>query len=335
MTYSPNKKVQRGAFDFIKKYSVLIGILLFAYIMLSLDMDEFINVAKHTDITRLVISYIVIITVFPLMALRWLVILNSIGISYGYFGIYDSLMKGVLLGEVTPGKIGEVIRAQIITSHTGASGGKSLFSVVIDRIYDTTMLAVLSGASMFGLLLVTTLNASEWMLIFVAMFIALGPVLLLNRKFAQLFLSPVFNYLIPSKYQDEAYFHFDEFYMGLKSIVTVTHIKLLFVSMIIWMLKFLSLYLSAKAMHIDVTVWFIIAIGSLSAIVSLIPISISGLGTREAVFITLLSMHGVSTELSVGLSFVYYFFSVSSMLLAGGFALLFGAVSSKQQHYQL
>jgi uncharacterized protein (TIRG00374 family) len=303
--------------------------------MLSLDMNEFMKVAKHTDILQLAISYIVIITVFPLMALRWMVILNSVGISYGYLGIYDSLMKGVLLGEVTPGKIGEVIRAQIISTHTGVSGGKSLFSVVIDRIYDMTMLAVLSGASMFGLFLVTTLNASAWILIVVAMFVALGPVLLLNRKFAHFFLSPVFNYLIPNKYQDEAYFHFGEFYMGLKSILTATHLKLLFISLIIWMLKFLSLYLSARAMHINVTVWFIIAIGSLSALVSLIPISISGFGTREAVFITLLSMHGVSTELSVGLSFVYYFFSVSSMLLAGGFALLLKGVSPKQQHQQL
>jgi uncharacterized membrane protein YbhN (UPF0104 family) len=60
----------------------------------------------------------------------------------------------------------------------------------------------------------------------------------------------------------------------------------------------------------------------------MLPISISGFGTREAVFIFFLSFHSISSEKAVALSFLYLVFGAWTVAMGGAFAYLYSAIHS-------
>jgi hypothetical protein len=62
------------------------------------------------------------------------------------------------------------------------------------------------------------------------------------------------------------------------------------------------MYFLAKAMNLNIEYSFIVALVSISAIATIIPISIGGLGVREGVFVFLLASIGISKEKAVLLS---------------------------------
>jgi uncharacterized protein (TIRG00374 family) len=80
------------------------------------------------------------------------------------------------------------------------------------------------------------------------------------------------------------------------------------ISFVGWLVFFSELYLIAQLFDIHVpflTLFFILAI---TATIASIPISIYGLGTRDAALVALLSLYGVSPENCI--SFTLFWFTV-------------------------
>lgn len=257
------------------------------------------------------------------MALRWNVIIMALGTKYAIVNACISIIKGALLGVVTPGKLGELLRARYLTTETGVSPGKAVFSVVIDRIYDLVILFVLSGISLIILSTTYAIDISLPYVVALSIGFILCFTLFINERFARFILSPVFNLLVPERHQESARLHFNEFYDGLRSMEKSTHVACSALSVVIWLLKLLTLFLLSLALGIELSFWFVIAIGSISVLVSLIPISVSGLGTREAIFIFFLSLHNISAEFAVALSFLFLIFPVLGTLMLGGFIYMY------------
>jgi uncharacterized protein (TIRG00374 family) len=94
----------------------------------------------------------------------------------------------------------------------------------------------------------------------------------------------------------------------------------IFFTVIAYALFFGQCFLLARGMKLEVpflTICFAVALGSL---VTLIPISISGLGTREAAMIAYLGQYDVSPEVSLGYSLLVFV----TFYLAGG---IIGAIA--------
>ena len=98
------------------------------------------------------------------------------------------------------------------------------------------------------------------------------------------------------------------------------HVLCVGLSLVVWMLKLSVLFLLSRSLKTDIPFWFVMSIGSVAVIVSLLPISISGLGTRDAVFIFFLSLHNISAESAVALSFLFLIFGFWSVVVS--FALM-------------
>jgi len=95
-----------------------------------------------------------------------------------------------------------------------------------------------------------------------------------------------------------------------------THATCMILTIVIWLLKFVALFLLSKALRIDIPLWFVLSIGAIGVIVSLLPLSVSGLGTRDAVFIFLLSFYGIPAECGVALSFLFLTYGILSIVIA-------------------
>jgi uncharacterized protein (TIRG00374 family) len=93
-----------------------------------------------------------------------------------------------------------------------------------------------------------------------------------------------------------------------------THFFLLIfcISILIGLLRSLVLYLLALALDIDVGFGLIVACRALFGVINIIPISLSGLGTREAVLLPALSLAGISKELALALGFMAFLLTLCS-----------------------
>jgi hypothetical protein len=89
---------------------------------------------------------------------------------------------------------------------------------------------------------------------------------------------------------------------------------LLGISIIIGLLRSLILYMLAISLNIHVSFGLIIACRALFGIVNAVPISVSGLGTREAILLPALSLSGVSKEFALALGFVAFLCTLCSKI---------------------
>jgi len=299
-----------------KKFLPLAGIILLGYILSRIDMRSSSAIVAASNKSYLLACAFIGPAIVLIMALRWQVILRSIGIRYAFVASMRCLVKGTIWGEVTPGRIGELFRVKMAASQTGASIGKLFFSVVIDRIYDLIVLAVFSVAA--AVLLITDyadINLPIMVLIFVPAGCGALVMMVMNEKNSHRFMNYIITLLFPERLRQRAGIQLSEFFEGLRSMNKGAHAECFFLSLAIWLLKLITVYILVCALRLQVPFLFSLATGSLAVAVSLLPVSISGLGTREAVFIYLLSLQGISAEQAVALSVLFFLFGIGSVVV--------------------
>jgi uncharacterized protein (TIRG00374 family) len=87
---------------------------------------------------------------------------------------------------------------------------------------------------------------------------------------------------------------------------------ILAISSVLGFLRSLILYLLAISLNINVSFILIIACRALIGVVNAIPVSINGLGTRDAVLLFALPLAGVSKEAAITLGFVAFLWTIGS-----------------------
>lgn len=85
---------------------------------------------------------------------------------------------------------------------------------------------------------------------------------------------------------------------------------ILVISIVIGLLRSLALFLLAISLDMSIGFGFIIACRALIGITNMIPVSISGLGTRDAVLLLTLPLAGVSKEAAIALGFMTFLWTI-------------------------
>jgi uncharacterized membrane protein YbhN (UPF0104 family) len=88
--------------------------------------------------------------------------------------------------------------------------------------------------------------------------------------------------------------------------------KMLAISIALGLIRSLVLYLLAISLNITVSFILIIACRALIGIVNAIPVSINGLGTRDAILLFALPLVGVSKEAAIALGIVAFLWTIGS-----------------------
>jgi glycosyltransferase 2 family protein len=302
----------------IKKNSYLVGIIIFVYILLRIDIGKLYSILITSDVKYIFLSAFIAPLIILGMTLRWYLILKALGIIYDFTNTCISLIKGALFGEIIPGRLGEFVRAKYVIAKTGSSIGKTMFSVVVDRIYDVIILVILGVSSSIVLVKIYAVDFSLSMIIIWSALLFVFLAICMNEKIVRTTIIPLFSFLTRHKYQEHIHFHSNEFYRSSKLMGKGTHATCMVLTIVIWLLTFVALFFLSKSLRIDIPLWLVLSIGAISVIVSLLPLSVSGLGTRDAVFIFFLSFYGVPVEFAVALSFLFLVYGLLSTVLAWG-----------------
>jgi glycosyltransferase 2 family protein len=267
----------------------LLGLLILAYLLIKLDYRILYNHLREIRLWPLLLSVILVVPMTVGKAIRWQVFLKDHHI---HLSLRDSLVvyfKGYALGTITPGQIGELIKTyEVKRLRPDASKERVFMTIVNDRIYDLSMLWLCClPAFIWGRM---PFHAPAWLV---------AIMILVSVIFAYYPNLPLFPFKKKLSYGLNTRYAFN---FGLSLAIT---------AVIMW-----RSVLIFQALNVTVPLVQILLYLPWVNIISLLPISISGFGTREAILVYFFTPFQVSTEqmVLVGLLMGLIFFILNGVI---------------------
>ncbi|MCP3682794.1 MAG: flippase-like domain-containing protein [bacterium] len=285
-----------------------LGLLIFIFILSRIDVPSTLDILLSTNIFYFLIAVLLLALMFIPKIIRWRYIMSLQGINYSFKDSLVMYSSALFFGLITPGRLGEIVKASYL-KRDGHSIGKSVFSVIFDRLFDVLFLLIFGYIAMFffAAQFKIHLYAISFSLVFV---IAAFVFIILKKDLTINILRWLFIRLIPSRYKDGVKENIKEFYNGLKIFNKKTLGVIVMLTFFSWVAYFVNAFLLAKSLNLNIDFFYFSLSIAIVALVTLIPITFVGIGTRDAALIFFLSIVGISTEATIALSTLILFMTV-------------------------
>jgi uncharacterized protein (TIRG00374 family) len=306
----------------VRKYLIawaprLVGVLLLVILLTRLDIDQAYQTVCKADPYLIAISIVALIPLIFVKTIRWRGILRSQGVRFRFWPAFLAYFGSLFIGSLTPGRLGEFVKVVHVHRDCGVSPARAFSSVLGDRLFDFYALLTVGASA----LLVFTFKGVEILKLAVAALVLTLPlVLFVNNttfdRFRQLGLK--MGGLGRKLFAQGSWLL--EMRQGLRQLTWVWGILAILLTGLAYVLFFGQCYLLAVALELPVDyvhVSHAVALGSLAA---LLPISVAGLGTREAAIVAYLSKVGASEGSALAFSMLIFV----TFYIAGG---VIGAVA--------
>ncbi len=216
--------------------------------------------------------------------------------------IYGS---GMFLSTITPGRLGDFAKVFYLKNSTGCSYQKGIYLSFMDRIFDLITLTVFA---LFGLA-----QFVAWRIILIFLLIFIGLVLLSTFLFKNYLLKIITRLL--NGIGKRLRLSFSNIEPGV--LVSSRLILPLILSLLPNGIIFYQMIYINQISQIAVTPLDMIGILAFGNLISMLPITISGLGTRDATFVYLLAQKGIASAAALSLSLSFFLFNNLGILFFG------------------
>jgi len=256
-------------------------------------------------------AFLIINVGYFLKTIRWKNILSTLKIKQDILLLFKVFLIGSYLGLITPGKLGDFGRLYYLKK---AGNWKQLLtSLLVDRLNDLIVLIILGGIALLRLNMLfpnhfeVTLNYK--LIILILLFLVIG--VLAFKKFQSFFA---------------------DFYQLLKMSLSLKNnfyqITITFVSMIC---LYGSFILISKDLNILIGTFDILYVAFITGILSLLPITVLGIGVREASIIYFFNLYGIDYDISIAFSLIIFFIQIITFL-PGAFWFYKNPISLKKNY---
>jgi len=258
-------------------------LILVAIILFSIDLDQALALLFAVDL-RLV--GVVVLGVFPILlvlrSLRWHLIACLYGVRYPFRVSMGLYLAAFSAGFILSDGLSSFVRSFFLY-RDGYSASKSVLVPFWDKAIELTSL-LLMGAVALLILPQVVLESNTYYLVIIALSGIFVVALILGSKSVQAFL---LHKLLPLLFQ---------------TMRPLSLLGMILYASTVRLVHFAGVYILALALGMPLTFWQITLTMALASLVIMLPISIAGLGTREAVLIPTLALFGQSPEAAVALS---------------------------------
>jgi len=277
----------------------LAGLALLIFIVSKIGLNKLFSCLLNVE--PLYIFIVLLLNFFLVFskALRWNSILKLQKIDITTLNSYIIYYRGAFLGVSSPGSIGEFIKAFYLKNEFNTPLTKGLLSVFIDRLIDLYILIILAIVGLWKFMVPDKYSIVSIILVIV---MTTAPLTLTHKFFIKKYSRVL--YLMLCKNFKLLKFH--DFYQEMEYFFNPKLIITLLLSCLGFIIFFIQCYLLTLGMNIQIDFITITLFMSITRLVSIIPISISGLGTRDAILIYLFSLINLTSELAVSYSFLIF-----------------------------
>jgi glycosyltransferase 2 family protein len=205
-------------------------------------------------------------------ALRWQVIVRAVGGEFSFRECMGVYAAGMLAGAVTPGKVGDLAKAPLLAAR-GVSLADGIVASLVDRVLDGVVLLGLGLAGILALPLVPG-RAAVAAAAVVAVVLTVAAALVFRKTLWRALRLTDFRHWT----------------------------LLMATTLIASALYFASAYACAEALRLPLGVLDVCAGSAVAAVLALLPVSIAGIGTRDAAFVVIFARCGIDARGAIALS---------------------------------
>lgn len=307
----------------IRKILPLVGILILIYVISKVGLDNLVDTFRIIKWDYIFLSILVGVLIVILQAWKWDLIIKRQGINLPFLYILKVQLISVFYGNITPGRIGSFIKVAYLKEKTNKELGKCISSVTLERFYDLFIVALF--AFLGSIVALEFFSGIFWEFLIIFIISLVGLVLSINKRAKEFFISLAFKFLVPKKFKDRTRDAFNSFH---DSLLKPSQILMpIIATLIVWIGIYLQIYVVALALSLDVPVIKFMFVSAIGTMVSLIPITVGGIGTTEA-SLTVLYYKIFQIQPSLALSLVLINRIIGLLITLFG-----GVMSMKEERY--
>jgi len=291
-----------------------IGIGIFIYIIHDIGVGKIWDAFMQIKPIFLLFSFMIFFPRIALSTYKWQMIARKQGINVKLLPLIKINLIGLFYGTVTPLWLGDWVRIFYLKDESKESIGKCASNVIIDQLIEFFSLFILA---LFGSVIIFRYFPSLF-LILISLFIIfiLIAYFFKEKERSKRFLKVIYKAIVPERLKGIVANEFEEFY---KDIPPFSSLLVPFVIEIFsYCLFFIQIYIVALSFSIKISPLQFILIYPISSLIGMIPITVSGLGTREGALIHLFAIYGIEEQIAVAISLTGYLITYLIPSIMGG-----------------
>lgn len=302
----------------VRRALPLLGLLLLGYVLSKLDADRMRAAMNHVGVFDLLLACVMFGVNLWLKAWRWQRMLAWQGIALPGRVALAAFFSGQFYGQVTVGRVGELMRAEALTK-AGVSTGRALSACLIDRVLDLGLVAA-TATVLSALLLADAAGAIVASIVLIALTLAGLRVL---QAIASAHRRGTLGTLAKKPAISRALDFLADLMEGARPLLRPLALaESLAWTSLAWTFYFATLWMLARGAEVYASFSVLTAASSLAALSTLLPITVSGLGAREVIFSQMMQTQGVANEAAVVLALLNLAVMMLTTLVLGGLGLL-------------
>ncbi|MCX5705433.1 MAG: lysylphosphatidylglycerol synthase transmembrane domain-containing protein [Candidatus Omnitrophica bacterium] len=291
-----------------------ISIALLWYLFRQLDRNRLLDIISHADIRLLLLAFCVFVIPYILALLRWKMLLDAIKMELPLKRIVASFSGGVFFNQVLPSSIGgDLMRSIDLSAHTKRAR-EVVATVLLDRLSGYIGLVIMVLVSLvLGWRLIHEKNVLISVCIITGLLAAI--ILALFNKFFFKKINMFLQSLGAGRVKESiTSLHYEIHQFRSRKTLFLKNISL---SLAMQFFAAVSFYIIARSIGVNTNfIYFLIFLPIMGAI-TMLPISIGGLGLRENTAAYLFPLVGVGKDLAVAMSLLNFFFILTCAIIGG------------------
>lgn len=290
--------------------SVVLIIVLFSVI----DRQHFVDNLRNVDPVYFLLGLVAYFGATALWALRWHLFIRAVGEQVSFVRVFFTTTIGMFFSLFLPTMVGSDLGRMYELSRSQQDKVGVVSTVLLDRLMGLVTLALMAAVALFfGAQFTGSVPVKE-IVIGTAVAMTIGWLVFFNRRvmrrFSWVFELPFVKRLEPTlrELYNSLYF-----LQSQPRLLLVTFV----LSMVYQAVHVLSVVLVGWALGVRVEPIYYFVFMPIIWLVTMVPISISGLGLREGAFAFFFTQVGMTGAEAVAISLLYYGYNVAVGLVGG------------------
>ncbi|MFW9964205.1 MAG: lysylphosphatidylglycerol synthase transmembrane domain-containing protein [Candidatus Sifarchaeia archaeon] len=281
----------------LKMASRLIGIVIFIYILMGIDIQSLLVTSFSIHPFMTLILILMVIPIMGLRGVRWQVVAEGLDLNLKALESTEALCMAQLANLIIPGNFGDLIRIPYM-KHRGNQVDKSIISILLDSILGAVV------PFTFGILAIAILlefSITIELIIIGAIWVTggYGFYRIIRASLWTKFMQARRNRLMKEGIRGRAFFTLPSM---LKSIGSIRITLSLTLALLLFVIYVTQAYILAYALGISIEWMYLAFTLGIVTIILVIPVTIQGLGLRESVLLFMLTRLAINPVLIISFS---------------------------------
>jgi uncharacterized protein (TIRG00374 family) len=264
------------------KYIKLLGMILLVVILLRTDIPALLDSVKRADSRFLAAALLLGLGSVVVKSFRWWFLTICDGQRYRFSAAVRHYFSSSFTGLVTPGRLGEFTRVYYVKRDLDYPIGRAAATVVVDRLFDLYLLLIVGVTAIFHFGFATSIRPS---LLSLLISLLLIPLIFVHPRAGRWFSRRTASILSRSRIGAALRNESDSFFDAMRVLLSWRLLVGVGSTVLSYSMILGGGYLMTVSLGVSIGLADAALLLGLSSLVSLLPISILGVGTRDTVFI--------------------------------------------------